>query len=422
MEKSYNPVAIEDKNYSLWVDNKYYKSNPNNNKKPFSIVIPPPNVTGSLHIGHALNNTLQDILVRYKKMSDFDVLWVPGTDHAGIATQMVVERELEKENINRLDLGREEFIKKVWEWKENSGGQIIKQLKKLGVLPDWDKERFTLDKGLSNAVVKVFVDLYKEGLIYKDKRLVNWDPNLCTAISDLEVEKRDEKGNYWHIKYKLENEKNSYLVVATTRPETMLGDTAVAVHPDDDRYKDLIGKKVILPLVNRTIPIIADEYSDPEKGTGTVKITPAHDFNDFEVGKRHDLEMINIFDSEANLNTNVPKKYLGLDRYEARKLIINELEELELIVKVDNIVHTVPYGDRSGVVIEPWLTDQWYVDAGKLSVDAINAVKVEKIKFYPKYWENTYFEWMNNIEPWCISRQLWWGHRIPAWYGPDGKV
>ncbi|MGI9554079.1 MAG: valine--tRNA ligase, partial [Thermodesulfobacteriota bacterium] len=418
MEKSYNPVAIEDKNYSLWIDNKYYKSNPDNDKDPFSIVIPPPNVTGSLHIGHALNNTLQDILVRYKKMSGFDVLWVPGTDHAGIATQMVVERELEKEEISRLELGREKFIKRVWEWKESSGGQIIKQLKKLGTLPDWDKERFTLDKGLSDAVAKVFVDLYKEGLIYKDKRLVNWDPNLCTAISDLEVEQKEEQGNYWYIKYEVENEENSFIVVATTRPETMLGDTAVAVHPDDDRYKDLLGKNVILPLVNRKIPIIADEYSDPEKGTGAVKITPAHDFNDFEVGKRHELEMINIFDSNAKLNSNVPKKYCELDRYEARNLIVNDLEELELIVKVESTVHTVPYGDRSGVVIEPWLTDQWYVDAGKLSVDAIKAVKDERIKFYPKYWENTYFEWMNNIEPWCISRQLWWGHQIPAWYGP----
>jgi len=422
MEKSYNPVTLEDKNYSLWIDNKYYRSNPKDKKKPFSIVIPPPNVTGSLHIGHALNNTLQDILVRYKKMTGFDVLWVPGTDHAGIATQMVVERELEKENITRQDLGREEFIKKVWEWKEDSGGQIIKQLKKLGALPDWDKERFTLDGELSVAVLKAFVDLYNEGLIYKDKRLVNWDPNLCTAISDLEVDQREEQGNYWYIKYPLENIKNKFIVVATTRPETMLGDTAVAVHPEDDRYKDLVGENVILPLVNRKIPIIADEYSDPEKGTGAVKITPAHDFNDFEVGKRHNLEMINTFDSEAKLNNNVPDKYSGLDRYDARKLIVNDLEEIELIVKVDNTHHTVPYGDRSGVPIEPWLTDQWYVDAKKLSVNAIKAVKEEKIKFFPKYWENTYFEWMNNIEPWCISRQLWWGHQIPAWYGPDGKV
>ena len=422
MEKIYSPVGIEDKNYDLWIDKKYYKSSPKDDKNPFSIVIPPPNVTGSLHIGHALNNTLQDILVRYKRMSGFDTLWVPGTDHAGIATQTVVERELEKQNTSRESLGREKFVKKVWKWKENFGGQIIKQLKKLGALPDWSKERFTLDEGLSRAVIKVFVDLYNEGLIYKDKRLVNWDPQLGTAISDLEVQQREEPGNYFYIKYPLENKSNNYIIVATTRPETMLGDTAVAVHPDDERYKDLVGKHVTLPLVNRKIPIIADEYSDPDKGTGAVKITPAHDFNDFEVGKRHNLEIVNIFDSKARLNSNVPKQYCGLDRYEARKKIINDLNKLKLIVKVENIVHTVPYGDRSEVAIEPWLTDQWYVDAKKLAVDAIKAVKDGEIKFYPKYWENTYFEWMNNIEPWCISRQLWWGHQIPAWYGPDGKV
>ncbi len=422
MEKSYDPAAIEDKNYSLWMDNGYYRSDPQGDKEPFSIVIPPPNVTGSLHIGHALNNTLQDMIVRYKRMSGFDVLWVPGMDHAGIATQMVVERELDKEKTDRRSLGRERFVEKVWQWKENSGGQIINQLKKLGALPDWDRERFTLDAGLSGSVIKAFVDLYNEGLIYKDKRLVNWDPKLCTAISDLEVQQLEEKGSYWYIKYPLEGEKDRYLTVATTRPETMLGDTAVAVHPDDERYKDLVGKQVVLPIVNRKIPIIADEYSDPKKGSGAVKITPAHDFNDFEVGKRHDLEMINILDQEARLNSNVPAKYIGLSRYKAREEIIKDLNKLQLIAKVEDTVHTVPYGDRSEVAVEPWLTDQWYVDTREMASRAIKAVENNEIRFYPKYWENTYFEWMRNIEPWCISRQLWWGHRIPAWYGPDGKI
>ena len=422
MDKSYNPTSIEDKNYNLWIDNKYYKADPENQKKPFSIVIPPPNVTGSLHIGHALNNTLQDILVRYKKMSGFDVLWVPGTDHAGIATQMMVEKELLKDGKNKHDLGRDKFIDRIWQWKDESGGQIIHQLKKLGALPDWSRERFTMDEGLSAAVRKVFVDLYKEGLIFKDKRLVNWDPKLKTAISDLEVEQKEQNGKYWHIKYHLADDKNKYIVVATTRPETMLGDTAVAVHPEDERYKEFVNKKVILPLVDKEIPIITDEYSDPEKGTGAVKITPAHDFNDFEVGKRHNLEQINILDTEGKINNKAPEKYAGLDRFKARNIIVNDLEELGLIVKVEETVHAVPYGDRSGEIIEPFLTDQWYVDTKVLAVEAIKAVKNEDIKFYPKYWENTYFEWMNNIEPWCISRQIWWGHQIPAWYGPDGTV
>ncbi len=422
MDKSYNPTSIEDKNYKLWIDNKYYKAEPDKNKIPFSIVIPPPNITGSLHIGHALNNTLQDILVRYKKMSGYDVLWVPGTDHAGIATQIMVEKDLLKEGISKHDLGREEFVKKIWQWKEESGGQIIHQLKKLGALPDWSRERFTMDEGLSKAVIKVFVELYKQGLIFKDKRLVNWDPKLKTAISDLEVEQREQNGKYWYIKYQLASDKNKFLVVATTRPETMLGDTAVAVHPEDERYKEFVGKNVILPLVNKEIPIISDEYSDPEKGTGAVKITPAHDFNDFEVGKRHNLAQINILDIDGKINNNAPKKYIGLDRFEARNNIINDLEALGLIVKVEDTIHAVPFGDRSGEIIEPYLTDQWYVDTKILAKDAIKAVKSGKIKFYPKYWENTYFEWMNNIEPWCISRQIWWGHQIPAWYGPDGKV
>ncbi len=421
MEKVYDPKKVEEKWYEEWISKGYYKSDSSSDKPPFTIVIPPPNVTGSLHIGHALNNTLQDILVRYKRMKGFDALWVPGTDHAGIATQMMVERELANEGNSRTELGRDTFLERVWQWKEESGDTITRQLRRLGALPDWDKERFTMDEGLSNAVRKVFVDLYDQGLIYKDKRLVNWDPKLCTAISDLEVEQREMSGHYWHFKYPIEDS-DQYIVVATTRPETMLGDTGVAVHPDDERYKDLVGKNVVLPLVGRKIPIVADEYSDPEKGTGAVKITPAHDFNDFEVGQRQNLEMINIFDSTAHLNENVPEKYRGLERLEARKLIVNDIEELGLLAEVEDTVHTVPYGDRSAVVIEPWLTDQWYVDAEKLAVQAIACVEDERVKFIPKYWERTYFEWLRNIEPWCISRQLWWGHQIPAWYGPDGIV
>lgn len=422
MDKVYDPKKVEEKWYEEWIDKGYYKSSTSSDKPPFTIVIPPPNVTGSLHIGHALNNTLQDILIRYKRMKGFDALWVPGTDHAGIATQMMVERELGKEGKSRTDLGRDAFLERVWKWKEESGDTITRQLRRLGALPDWDKERFTMDEGLSNAVRKVFVDLYEQDLIYKDKRLVNWDPKLCTAISDLEVEQREVNGNLWHFKYPIENTDNEYITVATTRPETMLGDTGVAVHPDDERYKDLVGKNVVLPLVGRKIPIVADEYSDPEKGTGAVKITPAHDFNDFQVGQRQDLEIINIFDSTAHLNESVPEPYVGLERFEARKQIIKDMEGLGLLAEIEDTVHMVPYGDRSAVVIEPWLTDQWYVDAEKLAVEALSCVEDERVKFIPKYWERTYFEWLRNIEPWCISRQLWWGHQIPAWYGPDGQV
>ncbi len=421
MDKVYDPKKVEEKWYGEWIDKGYYKASTSSDKPPFTIVIPPPNVTGSLHIGHALNNTLQDILIRYKRMKGFDALWVPGTDHAGIATQMMVEREVDKEGTSRTAMGREAFLERVWQWKEESGGTIAHQLRSLGALPDWDKERFTMDEGLSNAVRKVFVDLYDEGLIYKDKRLVNWDPKLCTAISDLEVEQREVKGNFWNFKYPIEDS-NEFITVATTRPETMLGDTGVAVHPEDERYRHLVGENVILPLVGRKIPIVADEYSDPEKGTGAVKITPAHDFNDFEVGKRQNLEIINIFDSTAHLNENVPDKYKGLDRFEARKKIVEDLEALGLLEGIEDTVHTVPYGDRSSVVIEPWLTNQWYVDAEKLAVEAIACVEDGRVKFIPKYWERTYFEWLRNIEPWCISRQLWWGHQIPAWYGPDGTV
>ncbi len=422
MDKVYDPKKVEEKWYEEWINKGYYRSSTASDKPPFTIVIPPPNVTGSLHIGHALNNTLQDILIRYKRMKGFDALWVPGTDHAGIATQMMVERELADEDTSRTDLGREAFLERVWQWKEESGDTITRQLRRLGALPDWDKERFTMDEGLSNAVRRVFVDLYDQGLIYKDKRLVNWDPKLCTAISDLEVEQMEVNGHLWHFKYPIEDTEDEYITVATTRPETMLGDTGVAVHPDDERYKNLVGKNVVMPLVGRKIPIVADEYSDPEKGTGAVKITPAHDFNDFEVGQRQGLEMINIFDSTAHLNDNVPEKYIGLERFTARKRIIEDMEALGLLAEIEDTTHTVPYGDRSAVVIEPWLTDQWYVDAEKLAVEAIACVEDGRVKFIPKYWERTYFEWLRNIEPWCISRQLWWGHQIPAWYGPDGTM
>jgi valyl-tRNA synthetase len=422
MDKVYDPKKVEEKWYADWIEKGYYRSSPSGQKPAYSIVIPPPNVTGSLHIGHALNNTLQDVLVRWKRMKGSDVLWVPGTDHAGIATQMMVERELEKEGTSRVKMGREAFVERVWKWKEESGDTITRQLRRLGALPDWDVERFTMDEGLSYAVRKVFLDLYNEKLIYKDKRLVNWDPKLCTAISDLEVDQREVSGHFWHFKYPIEGSNNEFIIVATTRPETMLGDTAVAVHPDDARYKHLVGKNAVLPLADRPIPIIADEYSDPEKGTGAVKITPAHDFNDFEVGRRHGLPMINIFDETARLNDNAPAKYRGLDRFEARNRVIEDMEALRLLDKVEDTRHTVPYGDRSGAVVEPWLTDQWYVDAATLAEPAIKAVEEGRIRFVPKYWESTYFEWLRNIEPWCISRQLWWGHQIPAWYGPDGEI
>jgi valyl-tRNA synthetase len=422
MDKAYNPKKVEEKWYANWMEEGYYKASTASEKTPYTIVIPPPNVTGSLHIGHALDYTIQDILIRYKRMKGFDALWVPGTDHAGIATQMVVERELEKEGESRIEMGRDKFLSRVWEWKEESGGRITTQLRRLGAMPDWDKERFTMDEGLSQAVRQVFVELYRQKLIYKDKRLVNWDPKLRTAVSDLEVEQREMRGHLWHFKYPVLGSEGQYITVATTRPETMLGDTAVAVHPEDERYKHLVGKYAVLPLVEREIPIVADEYSDPEKGSGAVKITPAHDFNDFEVGLRHELPIINIFDSTAHLNENTPEAYRGMERFEARKHIIEDMDALGLLVTIEDTDHTVPFGDRSGVVIEPWLTDQWYVDAKKLAVPAIEAVEDGRIKFVPKYWENTYFEWLRNIEPWCISRQLWWGHQIPAWYGPGGEV
>ena len=417
LSKFFNFLEDENKIYINWEKSDSFKSK--KNQEAYSIMMPPPNVTGSLHMGHALTFTIQDILIRYHRMQGKEVLWQAGTDHAGIATQMVVERKLSEEGLDRRTLGREKFIKKVWEWKEESGGSINNQLRRLGASADWSRERFTMDKGLSEAVKKVFVDLYNDGIIYRDKRLVNWDPKLLTAISDLEVEQKEQEGSLWHIKYPIDQD--NYIVVATTRPETMLGDSAVAVHPEDSRYKDLIGKHCNLPLVEKTIPIIADEYADPEKGSGAVKITPAHDFNDFEVGKRHQLEFINIFDQFAKINENAPSKYQGLDRFKARQLILEELQSLGLLIKEEKQDMVVPYGDRSGVVIEPWLTDQWFCNAKKLSIDPIKSVKEGKTNFVPKNWENTFFNWMENIQPWCISRQLWWGHQIPAWYGPDKK-
>jgi valyl-tRNA synthetase len=422
LDKTFDPNKVEEEHYQTWENSGVFKAKPESNMAPFCVMMPPPNVTGSLHMGHALNMTLQDILTRYNRMNSKDALWQPGTDHAGIATQMVVERMLDEEGVSRRELGRKDFLERVWDWKEHSGGTIVNQVRRLGASPDWSRERFTMDEGLSKAVRKVFVSLYEQGLIYRDKRLVNWDPKLHTAISDLEVEQREQKGNMWHIKYPIEGDEERFIIVATTRPETMLGDTAVAVHPDDDRYKDLVGKFAVLPIASRPIPIIADEYSDPEKGSGAVKITPAHDFNDFEVGKRHDLPMINLFDIDAKMNENAPEEYQGLDRFDARKQVLKELEELDLLVEVESIKHVVPYGDRGGVIIEPFLTEQWYVNAEVLAKPAIEAVKVGKTEFVPKQWENTYFHWMENIQPWCISRQLWWGHRIPAWYGPNGEV
>lgn len=422
LAKTYDPKIIEADWYERWEGGGNFACDPSSEAEPYVIMMPPPNVTGSLHMGHALTFTLQDLLIRFNRMRGLDTLWQPGQDHAGIATQMVVERQLEAEGKSRHDLGRDAFIDRIWNWRDESGGTIIGQLRRLGASCDWSRERFTMDEGLSAAVQKVFVQLYREGLIYRDKRLVNWDPKLHTAISDLEVEQRETLGNLWYFKYPIEGEDKEYLTVATTRPETLLGDTAVAVHPDDERYSKLIGKACRLPIADRSIIIVADEYSDPEKGSGAVKITPAHDFNDFEVGRRHDLEMINIFDRDARLNEHVPKPYQGLDRFDAREKVIAEMEVLGLLEKIEDNEMMVPYGDRSGVIIEPWLTDQWFVDAKTLAEPAVKAVEEGRTKFVPKYWENTYFEWMKNIQPWCVSRQIWWGHQIPAWFGPDGEI
>jgi valyl-tRNA synthetase len=461
LEKTYDSASIEPRIAKEWEDADAFAAGAN--AKPdaesFCIVIPPPNVTGSLHMGHALNNTLQDIMVRFERMRGKDVLWQPGMDHAGIATQMVVERQLmERQEPSRREMGREAFVERIWQWKDESGGIIFNQLRRLGASCDWSRERFTMDEGLSEAVLEVFVKLFKEGLIYKDKRLVNWDPKLLTAISDLEVEQVEIKGNLWHLRYPLEpgvtyehpvgynedtqtviTETRDYLVVATTRPETMLGDTGIAVHPSDTRYQELIGKHVVLPIVGRKIPIVADEYPDPEAGTGAVKMTPAHDFNDFEVGKRAGLKMINVLTTDGKITIKGNEEFLedlsrteqhrvlwdqleGMDRFAARKLIVQVMEESGFLDKIEPHTHMVPHGDRGGVPIEPRLTEQWYVDAATLAKPAIASVREGRTNFVPKNWEKTYFEWMENIQPWCVSRQLWWGHQIPAWYGPDGTV
>ena len=419
MEKTYNPSSIEQKIYKNWENSGYFA--PSKQGDSFCIVIPPPNVTGTLHMGHAFQDTIMDTLIRYQRMKGKNTLWQVGTDHAGIATQMVVERQLEIEGISRTELGRNAFEKKVWKWKKQSGDTITRQMKRLGTSTDWTKEKFTMDDELANGVIEVFIKLYEEGLIYKGKRLVNWDPILLTALSDLEVIQTDESGHLWHFRYPI-NDSDNFIVVATTRPETMLGDTAVAVNPKDSRYKDLIGKVVNLPLTDRQIPIIADEYVDQDFGSGCVKITPGHDFNDFEIGKKHSLDVINILTREASMNKSVPEKYIGLDRFEARKLIVQEMQGLDLIEKIEDYNLSVPRGDRSGAILEPFLTDQWFVKMEPLAEPAIRAVKEGDIKFVPENWSKTYFEWMENIQDWCISRQLWWGHRIPAWYDEDNNV
>ena len=424
LAKTYDPKAIEAGWYERWEASGAFACDPESAAQPYTIMMPPPNVTGSLHMGHALTFTLQDLLIRFNRMNGRDTLWQPGQDHAGIATQMVVERQLAAQNIDRRDMGRDAFLEKMWEWKAESGGTIQRQMRRLGASPDWERNRFTLDDGLSRAVVKTFVQMHRDGLIYRDKRLVNWDPKLLTAISDLEVEQREQESSMWHLKYRLEGSEDEFISIATTRPETMLGDGAVAVHPDDERYKHLVGRMCILPLSNRPIPIIADEYPDPEKGSGAVKITPAHDFNDFEVGRRHDLPLINLMTAQAKMEVipEIPERYQGLDRYEARKLILADMAEQGLVEREEKVANSVPHGDRSGVVIEPWLMDQWYVNAEELAKPAIKAVEDGRTRFVPERWSKTYFEWMRNIQPWCISRQLWWGHRIPAWYGPDEHI
>ncbi|WP_333592080.1 valine--tRNA ligase [Brevundimonas sp.] len=446
LDKTFDPKSAEPRLYAMWEASGLFAPRTEGATGTYSIVIPPPNVTGSLHIGHALNNTLQDILIRYQRMRGKAALWLPGTDHAGIATQMVVERQLAATgNVSRRDMGREAFLDTVWKWKAESGGTIVRQLRRLGASCDWSRERFTLDDGLSAAVRKVFVQLHQQGLIYRDKRLVNWDPHFQTAISDLEVEQKEVDGAYWHFAYPLadgvtyehpiafdeageptEYETRDYIVVATTRPETMLGDTGVAVHPGDARYAGIVGKDVILPITGRRIPIVADDYADPTKGSGAVKITPAHDFNDFQVGKRAGLAALNVMDAFGRITAadtpDVPADYEGMDRFAARKAIVARAEEEGWLKAIEKTRHMVPHGDRSGVVIEPWLTDQWYVDAHTLAQPALKAVEEGKTEFEPKSYEKIYFEWLRNIEPWCISRQLWWGHRIPAWYGPDGQI
>lgn len=420
MLDKFNPLSFED---SLYLESEpFFKVDLNSSASPYTIMMPPPNVTGSLHLGHALTYTLQDILIRFKRTMRFDTLWQPGTDHAGIATQLVVERQLNEQGQTRHDLGREAFLKKVWEWKEYSGNTIVSQQRRLRISADWDRSRFTMDEGLSKAVVEVFVKLYKQKLIYRDKRLVNWDPELLTAVSDIEVNIKEEKKPFWYIRYPLLDFSNESIVIATTRPETMFGDTGVAVHPEDERYQKYIGKHILHPLTGRHILVIADEFCDREKGTGAVKITPAHDFNDYDIGNRHNLDRLNILDERANLNDQVPQKYRGMHYLKARSLVVNDLDALGLIEKTEEIVGPSHYGERSGAELQPYLTDQWFVDAKSLAQPAIDAVKKGDIQFVPQHWENTYFEWLNNIQPWCISRQIWWGHQIPAWFGPKGEI
>jgi valyl-tRNA synthetase len=424
LDAKFDPNEAEAKHYGAWESAGAFQCNVDSDKTPFTVMMPPPNVTGSLHMGHAFNATLHDVLTRWNRMRGRDALWQPGLDHAGIATQMVVERQLAEKDISRRDLGREKFVEKVWDWKAESGGTIIDQFKHMGVTPDWSRERFTMDEGLSRAVRKVFVKMHKDGLIYRDKRLVNWDPKLQTAVSDIEVIHKDIKGKMYHVKYALEDG-SGFISIATTRPETILADGAIAVHPDDEKYTDLVGKFAVVPICNRVIPIVADEYVKADFGSGAVKITAAHDYNDFEVYTRHKdkgIPLINLMTPDGKMNENCPDDYIGLDRFEARKKVIADLDELEFLEKVESHTHQVPYGDRSGVVIEPYLTDQWYVDAQTLAKPAIEAVETGAMKFVPQNWENTYFEWMRNIQPWCISRQLWWGHQIPAWYDEGGNI
>ncbi|MDB9761147.1 valine--tRNA ligase, partial [Pelagibacteraceae bacterium] len=419
--KKYDHSVQEKIIYDFWEQKNLFVPKPKKSKKTFSIVIPPPNITGKLHMGHALNNSLQDVLIRYYRMNGYETLWQPGTDHAGIATQAIVEKNLSKENINKNDIGREKFIEKVWEWKDKSGGLILDQLKKLGCSCDWSRSRFTMDVQMSQAVTKVFVELYNNNLIYKDKKLVNWDTKLQTAISDLEVVQNEIQSQLYYINYPIFSSKEK-ITVATTRPETMMGDSAIAVNPKDPRYKNFVGKFAVIPIVNRKIKIIEDYYADPAQGTGAVKITPAHDFNDYSVGKRNKLEIINILEKDGKINKNGIHSYVGLDRFEARKKIIIELKSINLLEKIESIKNNVPYGDRSGTVIEPRLTEQWFVDAKSLSKKPIQTIKSKSTTFFPENWNKTFFQWMNNIEPWCISRQIWWGHRIPVWYGQDGKI
>src|SRR5438105_4638947 len=422
LDKTYQPAVMEVRRYALWERSGAFAADPNSDKPPYAIMMPPPNVTGSLHMGHALTFTLQDVLVRYRRMRGRDVLWQPGTDHAGIATEIVVGDQVIAEGGTKSGLGREGFVARVWQWREESGGTITRQLRRLGASPDWRRERFTMDPALAMAVRRVFVQLYREGLIYRDQRLVNWDPVMHTVISDLEVDSRETKGSLWYIRYPVAELPGRFIIVATTRPETMLGDTGVAVHPNDPRFADLVGRSVRLPLTDRFVPIVADEHADPETGTGAVKITPAHDFADFEVGRRHGLALINIFDQDARLTDAVPAAYRCLDRFAAREKVVADLASAGLLDRVEEHTLMVPHHDRSGVVIEPWLTDQWYCDARALAAPALAAVEDGRARFVPRQWENTFFDWMRKIQPWCISRQLWWGHQIPVWYGPDEAI